>query len=367
MVDLHTAYSWLIQFEGSSISTDVNDALQRRMRHSAVNDRLQTIFLDGGLRVYLKHKGSKWEEGEVWVVNAVVAFEMGRRRRAIYFLERALSAYSGSKHSQSIILWMLGYVYWHLPGQSVRGGHYCRWSLELFKDLAYQLTGTDPRWHQEKYSEMLRIHYWSVRKNEYVSEPPAPVRVFLQRPRSAPAAQPSPPELPAPPTAEAGWPVYRSVKTYPVYQSVPAGGWGAVGQDEIGRVEVENFVIDGVPHRAQNLQGPGDVKVREGFDYAVVKIWGHSMRLSNIHDGDYVLVRVQEAASHGDIALVVKHGADTEATLKGYLERNPGEVLLIPHSDQLDPKTGEPYAPVPIGEKDGVRVFGIAMAVFKPI
>ncbi len=161
---------------------------------------------------------------------------------------------------------------------------------------------------------------WPVRKNEYISEPPAP-----------------------PP------------------------GEGAVGQEEIGRVEVENFVIDGVPHRAQNLQGAGDVKVREGFDYAVVKIWRHSMRLSNIHDGDYALVRVQEAASHGDIALIVKHGADTEATLKGYLERNPGEVLLIPHSDQLDPKTGEPYAPIPIGEKDGVRVFGIAIAVFKPI
>ncbi len=68
--------------------------------------------------------------------------------------------------------------------------------------------------------------------------------------------------------------------------------------------------------------------VRNDKKYFILRAHGNSMNMSNINDGDLVLIRQEQTADNGDrvVALI-----DDEATIKEY-KNNGDHIVLLPNS-----------------------------------
>ncbi len=84
----------------------------------------------------------------------------------------------------------------------------------------------------------------------------------------------------------------------------------------------------------------------------ILKIKGESMIKKNIENGDFVVIKKQNAASIGDIAAVE---IDGNATLKTY-KTIGDKILLMPENDQ--------YEPIML-EEEQINVLGIAIGIIK--
>jgi len=82
----------------------------------------------------------------------------------------------------------------------------------------------------------------------------------------------------------------------------------------------------------------------------LLKVVGESMIDAAICDGDWVVVRRQQAAVNGDIVAAL---LDDEATVKTYSRKN-GRVWLLPHNDAYEPIDG-----------NHARIMGIVTAVLR--
>jgi repressor LexA len=74
--------------------------------------------------------------------------------------------------------------------------------------------------------------------------------------------------------------------------------------------------------------------VPTGDDHYVLRVQGKSMIEDHIDDGDYVVIRRQQAAKNGDIVVAIVDGE--EATLKRYFFEH-GRVRLQPANSALTP------------------------------
>ncbi len=109
----------------------------------------------------------------------------------------------------------------------------------------------------------------------------------------------------------------------------------------------------------QNIEGYFLVeksKIKQGFEYFILKAEGDSMNLARINDGDLVLCRLQEKADTGDRVAVLLGGENV--TIKEYGPRKNGIRLLIPKS------TNKKH--MPITPDDGDKVQGIVQEVLDP-
>ena len=85
-----------------------------------------------------------------------------------------------------------------------------------------------------------------------------------------------------------------------------------------------------------------------------LRVLGDSMKDSNIHDGDIVIVRQQPLAQHNDIVVAL---VDGEATVKRlYMQ----EQLI-----ELRPENSS-YRPISIGPDTDLRIAGKVLAVHRP-
>lgn len=98
-------------------------------------------------------------------------------------------------------------------------------------------------------------------------------------------------------------------------------------------------------------QGSLSIARKWSGDLFALKVKGDSMIDAGIFEGDYVIVRKQETAEHGEIVVALLGG---EATVKR-LEKKGGRMRLIPEN----PK----YAPIEIGEADDGRISGRVVAL----
>jgi repressor LexA len=110
--------------------------------------------------------------------------------------------------------------------------------------------------------------------------------------------------------------------------ALPGGGGGlpvvgqvAAGQPVLAEENIEEYV--GVPPLAGGDEG----------EY-VLMVTGDSMIGAGIHDGDHVVVRIQDTARDGEI--VVALVGDAEATVKRFF-KEADHVRLQPENDALEP------------------------------
>lgn len=164
----------------------------------------------------------------------------------------------------------------------------------------------------------------------------------------------------------------NSLRFYPVYEKIPAGGFGSVGYDgyDVGKTEVTQIIIEGQPHCIINLASSRPLNLLRR-EYAIVKAYGDSMNLVGINDGDYVLLYCPPTnidydgdvlANNGDIVVAeFVTPLESEATIKRFWRRGD-KVVLEPCSDNPIHKSR-----VITQSDEGFHIRAIALAVLKAI
>lgn len=141
----------------------------------------------------------------------------------------------------------------------------------------------------------------------------------------------------------------------------------AIGLAETGGPKVQGVAIPllgriaaGAPVlAAENIEEYLTVPVgfADGVDHFALRVAGDSMTGAGILDGDFVVVRRQDAADDGDIVAVLLPGpAEDEATVKR-LRHEGKRVVLVPENPALDP----------FEMADGGRILGRIVAVLRKL
>ena len=119
-------------------------------------------------------------------------------------------------------------------------------------------------------------------------------------------------------------PVTGPPKPLPAY--VPLVGQIAAGRPILAEENIEELLP--LP---RNLVGQGDV-----FG---LHVRGDSMIDAGVFDGDFVIVRSQPTAEHGEMVAALLKEIEPEATVK-YLHKKDGKVELRPANPNYDPIDG---------------------------
>lgn len=128
-------------------------------------------------------------------------------------------------------------------------------------------------------------------------------------------------------------------------------------RDPGSRVPLLGTIAAGTPALAeQNIESylPLPTEFAGPEDHFALRVRGESMIGAGIHDGDVVVVRVQDDARSGDIvAALVPGPAEDEATVKR-LRRERSRVMLVPENPAMEPF-----------EMSGGRLLGKVVAVLR--
>lgn len=119
------------------------------------------------------------------------------------------------------------------------------------------------------------------------------------------------------------------------------------------RLPVLGAIPAGVPILAvENIEGYDYADVPEGENYFFLRVRGDSMINARIFDGDLVLVKAQDCAENGNIAVCVVNG--DEATLKRFF-RQDNVIVLQPENAAYEPVI------IPVGDFDNgyARIIGV--------
>ncbi len=108
--------------------------------------------------------------------------------------------------------------------------------------------------------------------------------------------------------------------------------------------------IEMIPEMDEEIEVPKSM-VASGFEHFVLRVKGESMIGDHILDGDYVVIRKQDAADLGSIVAVSIDGE--QATLKRLFYQD-GKVVLKPSNPNLQPIIVEPERVKILGKLVGV-------------
>jgi SOS-response transcriptional repressor LexA len=310
-----------------------------------------------------------YETAESRMECGLAAYHMGDKVEAMKLFLEAASKYTGNDHCKAVITWMLGCIQWQLSTRINDAIISWESSYELFKNLEEPSKRIEyAQWYRWWYTVM-RLTFDKAIAGSFVSPPPEKdwpddvehiIFADNSKGREKGTSAPFSSSVVSPPwTSEVG--VLRS---YPVFASIPAGGFGSMPTSSDIRLETERIMIGHVPHYVVNLHGGKAIDLKINQHYVAVRVQGESLNLNNIKDGDYVLLQVQEDATNGDIAAVMVLSdmpEDEKFSLK-HFRRKDGKIILSPNSS--NPK----YKPYEFWEDDKkVVVQGVALAVLKRI
>jgi repressor LexA len=115
----------------------------------------------------------------------------------------------------------------------------------------------------------------------------------------------------------------RALPTYVPLMSAPvAAGTGTLPED----------VIEELLPLPRELVGQGEL--------FMLQVRGDSMVGAGVLDGDYVVVRRQDAADNGDMVAALLPNQEAEATVK-HFSRRAGHVRLLPDNPAFEPIDGD--------------------------
>ncbi|MAT43965.1 MAG: hypothetical protein CL609_16645 [Anaerolineaceae bacterium] len=159
-------------------------------------------------------------------------------------------------------------------------------------------------------------------------------------------------------------------KVLDVYHTIPAGPLTELEDPpeplESFPLQKEQamFLIDKQGFQLFRLDGTEQTIHLNSQLHIVLRVEGDSMNLANIDDGDYILLRLQNDASHEDIvaAQIIEKGAEPQATLKRF-ERDGKKINL--KAESSNPKNKSyPFVENDLNHK--LSIIGVAIGVFKP-
>jgi hypothetical protein len=394
MITLEEVYPWLNKF-GTRHIRPSSDYLIERLKDSLAHgqtDKARSIIQQ------LKNLAGKFQDAEevseVLIECGRSAFRIGDLAEAEAILEDSVSRTWSNLHKRAMVEWMLGCVQWKASAAQ-KAVDTWRNSLADFERLMKQagLPREKHTWYQET--------YWKLEKDvistlEEIGKTSVPELVSVIPGKASPDAipewdQPATPndvlkkEIPAaisaPSRVEAApaqeskpAPAADILQLFSVFDEIPAGGFGPGGADHlpIGRIEVDELMIDGRPCRIYNPHGNKVANLPFDEKVFVVRIKSDSMNEENILPGDYVVLRRVDEPVNGDIVMVEIAGYDSRATLKRFMldEKTIDEdgittsqsaITLRPHSSNPEHK---PFIFKKMGE--GFHIRGVVIAVLKP-
>jgi SOS regulatory protein LexA len=115
--------------------------------------------------------------------------------------------------------------------------------------------------------------------------------------------------------------------------------------DRIGGMSKKTGDIEGCFSLPVDMFNPSD-------EYFILKVRGDSMEGARIKDGDWVVIKRQQAAENRDIVAVA---IDENATLKRFMKMGDS-ALLIPENEK--------YEPIHI-RSDQASIIGVAVGIIK--
>lgn len=138
-------------------------------------------------------------------------------------------------------------------------------------------------------------------------------------------------------------PIAKALHTTPAFLM----GWGENSGDlpkgalpidlsRLKAIPILGRIPAGTPlYAEENVEGYTYTDLNGGSEYFALRVRGDSMNAARIQDGDIVIVRRQNTAENGEIAVVLIDGED--ATLKRFT-RNGDIVTLMPQSTNPENK-----------------------------
>lgn len=119
----------------------------------------------------------------------------------------------------------------------------------------------------------------------------------------------------------------------------PGSGPAETEREDVVDVPVVGRVAAGEPILAeQNIEDsfPMPARFLNGGDHFMLSVKGDSMIEAGIFDGDYILVRSQNAAHNGEIVVAMVDGFESEATVKTFFKED-GHIRLQPENPTMSP------------------------------
>lgn len=294
------------------------------------------------------------EQGEIFLKCAKTAGDLENLREASRLCTAAENKFRSYPHQHAVALWMNGCIHW-VSHQRVKAISNWREAINLFKTRKASLQLDQKR--GEWYTQM--IPKLEIYLEKAIKENSLPVYEDSPTPPAHPSSQ-----------ASASAPDELKWLHIPVSDSVPAGGFGAVGHDTeqthlgVTEVSIENERF-GVYSFRRNSPYQNTVVVQPTERYHTLRVTGNSMNACkpvSIEDGDYILVRIQSHARDNDIVVASLNDPDLRATVKR-VSYSGGRITLRPESH--DPA----YQSEPELERDysvkEILISGVVEAVFK--
>jgi tetratricopeptide (TPR) repeat protein len=390
--EMDKAYQWLMAYGETSLSAATQMMIDQLNAHIKNQRHREAWMLIDRTKGIVEKSSAEQEMATVIVECGKAAYALGNLDVAISLLETAALRYTTFWHNYAAVKWMLGAALWNLPGRQDDAIIAWQQSLNKFEQMINQPASrrTGIEWYQAQ-TQAMRQTLQEAIAAEMLRQAPAPVAspqseaTQSGRPTQAATAQPEKAVAEQPKDAETEkekkpavnrrlLAAYASdrAQVLPFVGSIPAGSFGATGKfpRSSGQIEIDRLLIDEKPHRIVNLRDKGRlIKLPSAKTHTVFRVAGDSMNRSRptpIKDGDYVLIRKQEEAGNGDIVAAEIFGVDHTVTLKRLSTRGLN-IALKAESDNPIYTTDPSYLKEFTQFNEGFHIYGIALAVFKPI
>lgn len=158
MISLHVVFTWLNEFQGSSLTrpdTILRDLMRHKIMVRKFSEAYQVIEY---LKSCEKNRVSGFERGEIWVEYGLAYYDMGNLMEAIASLKKAEIAYPAGNHEHAVALWMLGTMQWSFENE--HAGALMNWKeaieeFDLMERIAEQEENEEKRnWYCGRINEM---------------------------------------------------------------------------------------------------------------------------------------------------------------------------------------------------------------------
>jgi SOS-response transcriptional repressor LexA len=287
-----------------------------------------------------------YEQAEIQLECAIVAYKMGDTPEALSLLEVTVSSFPGRSIHKAVTCWVYGCIQWQ--SQSHLEEALVNWekSYHIMNELAS--SSSFDQTFAQKCEDIKKDMGDAIRAASQDNNPPPPPVSARTTAASRPAKK-STTSL-----QRAG------VRTFPILGSIPAGSPANIVDSSDEKSLVDGFEIEGVFHDVYNLGIGREVNIVDGRQHYILKVSGDSMNNAlpvNIDNGDYVLVAKQDTAESGSIVVAEIENVDHEATLKRYYLRNGNHIL--------EPESRNESLNEHLTFRKDFNIRGIAIAVLK--
>lgn len=328
-----------IASQGSPV-LQVSQQMLEQIRDAHENNNPNQHFeVTKRLELLLKDNENTIEKAQIYQDWGAIEMENGDHRDALLKLKSSLELYTGKYDEHAISLFLIGCVEWLIPerrNQSLSSFSRAANEFKLLQQYHGKDEFKDKYENRQKWTEQILL---TLIKNDKFP----PVFAEVQKNSNAQNVPPA------------------SFKVWEVFETIPAGGFGAVGVDRnpiadvyIPQVEINKELFDILRLKSGYVINLNSIK-----NHIVVKVSGDSMNQTTppILDGDYLLIKTQQQPEQNDIVLTVRQDIDTLANIKRY-KFVDGRAILQPESNNPKHKAIA-FDPT----KDIIE--GIAVAVFK--